>query len=309
MLVKVLGAAAGGGFPQWNCCCINCRRFRNREFPGIARSQTQLAISVDYQQWFLINASPDLRYQIEGSPFLHPNSSNTRHTPINGVVLTCAEVDAALGLLLLRESQPLNVYATPGVRKLLMEDNSLFGVLRRQMDQVRWHDVVPGEPFSLDSIHGRPTGISCTPISTQADFPGHVPTDRAKQLNGADAVIGLFIEHNGKQIAFFPGALAIAPEWLERMETCDAIFFDGTFWSNDELIRIQGDGKTAREMGHLPVGDADGTLEQLSGLKRPRKIFIHINNTNPMLDESSEEHRRVLEAGWELATDGMEIQL
>ena len=309
MFVKVLGAAAGGGFPQWNCCCANCRRLRKREFPGTARSQTQLAISADSSEWFLINASPDLRYQIEAFPPLHPDSSSTRHTPINGVVLTCAEVDAALGLLLLRESQPLNVYATAGVRKLLMEDNSLFGVLRRQTDQVRWHEAIPGKPFSLDSIQGRPTGISCTPISTHGAFPGHVLPERAKQLEVADAVIGLFIQHQGRQIAFFPGALSILPEWLERMETCDAIFFDGTFWSNDELIRIQGDGKTAREMGHLPVGEAKGTLELFSQLTGPRKIFIHINNTNPMLDESSEEHRRVLEAGWELATDGMEIRL
>jgi pyrroloquinoline quinone biosynthesis protein B len=309
MLVKVLGAAAGGGFPQWNCCCANCCRIRKSEFPGKARSQTQLAVSADSSEWFLINASPDLRYQIEAFPPLHPNSSNSRHTPINGVVLTSAEVDAALGLLLLRESQPLNVYATAGVRKPLVEDNSLFGVLRRQTDQVRWHDLIPGKPFSLDTIQGRPTGISCTPISTHGAFPGHVPADRAKGLNDADAVIGLFIEHKGRQIAFFPGVLAVAPEWLERMEMCDAIFFDGTFWSNDELIRIQGEGKTAREMGHLPVGDADGTLGLFSLLTGTRKIFIHINNTNPMLDESSEEHRRVLEAGWELATDGMEIQL
>jgi len=309
MLVRVLGAAAGGGFPQWNCSCHNCSRLRKGIFPGTARSQTQLAISADRPEWFLINASPDLRFQIESFPPLHPNSSSTRNTPINGVVLTCAEVDAALGLLLLRESQPLNVYATAPVRKLLMEDNSLFGVLRRQTDQMRWHDAIPGKPFSLNSIRGRPTGISCTPISTHGAFPGHVPSDRAKQLDAKDAVIGLFIEHNGRQIAFFPGVLAVAPEWLERMETCDAIFIDGTFWSNDELIRIQGDGKTAREMGHLPVGDAEGTLELFSRLTGPRKIFIHINNTNPMLDESSEQHRRVLDAGWELATDGMEIQL
>lgn len=309
MLVKVLGAAAGGGFPQWNCCCANCNRLRKSEFPGTARSQTQLAVSADSSEWFLINASPDLRTQIEAFPPLHPNSFNARDTPINGVVLTCAEVDAALGLLLLRESQPLNVYATAAVRTLLMDDNSLFGVLRRQTDQVRWHETTPGKPFWLDSIHGRPTGISCTPISTNGTFPGHVPANRAKQLDSADAVIGLFIEHNGRQIAFFPGVLAVAPEWLERMETCDAIFVDGTFWSDDELIRIQGEGKTAREMGHLPVGDAEGTLELFSRLTGPRKIFIHINNTNPMLDETSAEHRRVLEAGWELATDGMEIHL
>jgi pyrroloquinoline quinone biosynthesis protein B len=309
MLVRVLGAAAGGGFPQWNCSCHNCSRLRNREFPGTARSQTQLAVSADESAWFLVNASPDLRYQIEAFHSLHPGSNRPRDTPIHGVVLTCAELDAALGLLLLRESQPLNVYATAAVRKLLVEDNSVFGVLRRQPDQVRWHDAIPENPFSLDSIGGLPTGISCTPISTHGSFPGHVAPERASVLKDAEAVVGLVIEHRGKRLAFFPGVLSLSGDLLERFEDSDVLFFDGTFWSDDELIRIQGEGKTAREMGHLPVGDAEGTLQLLSSLKRPRKIFIHINNTNPMLDESSVEHRRILDAGWELATDGMEIEL
>jgi pyrroloquinoline quinone biosynthesis protein B len=309
MLVRVLGTAAGGGFPQWNCSCQNCNRLRKREFSGTARSQTQLAVSADGLMWFLVNASPDLRYQIEAFSPLHPGSNSPRDTPIHGVVLTCAELDAALGLLLLRESQPLNVYATAAVRKLLVEDNSVFGVLRRQADQVRWHDTTPEDPFSLDSIAGLPTGIRCTPIATYGSFPGHVASPRASALQSAEAVIGLFIEQNGKRLAFFPGVLSITADLLERFEESDVLFFDGTFWSDDELIRVQGEGKTARDMGHLPVGDAEGTLESLSSLKRPRKIFIHINNTNPMLDESSAEHRRVLDAGWELAADGMEIQL
>jgi pyrroloquinoline quinone biosynthesis protein B len=311
MLVRVLGSAAGGGFPQWNCSCQNCIRVRNKEIPfqGTARSQAQLAISADSSVWFLVNASPDLRYQIEAYPPLIPGSSAARDTPINGVVLTCAEIDAALGLLLLRESQPLNVYATAGVRKLLVEDNSLFGVLRRQPDQVRWHDAIPDRSFSLDSIQGNPSGISCTPFSTDGAFPGHVTQERSRELDGRDSVVGLFIEHGGKRLAFFPGVQSITPELLERFEACDVLLFDGTFWSNDELIRIQGEGKTAREMGHLPVGDADGSLRQLTSLTGPRKIFIHINNTNPMLDEASDEYRRVLDAGWELAVDGMEIEL
>jgi pyrroloquinoline quinone biosynthesis protein B len=140
-------------------------------------------------------------------------------------------------------------------------------------------------------------------------FPGHVTPDRAAQLDDADAVVGLFIEHGGKRLAFFPGVQSITHELLKRFESCDVLLFDGTFWSNDELIKIQGQGKTAREMGHLPVGDADGALQQLSSLTHPRKIFIHINNTNPMLDESSAEHRKMLDAGWELAADGMEILL
>lgn len=309
MLVRVQGSAAGGGFPQWNCSCQNCTRVRNKAFQATARSQTQLAVSADSSVWFLINASPDLRHQIEAFPPLHPGSSSTRDTPIHGVVLTSAEVDAALGLLLLRESQPLNVYATTAVRKLLVEDNSLFAVLRRQPDQVRWHDAIPNRSFSLDSIQGNPSGISCIPFSTDGTFPGHVTPERARQLDERDAVIGLFIEHGGKQLAFFPGVQSITPHLLECFETCDVLLFDGTFWSNDELIRIQGEGKTAREMGHLPVGDADGTLQQLSSLTGPRKIFIHINNTNPMLDESSAEHEKMLAAGWELAADGMEIEL
>ncbi|MBV8550954.1 MAG: pyrroloquinoline quinone biosynthesis protein PqqB [Acidobacteriaceae bacterium] len=314
MHVRVLGAAAGGGFPQWNCSCSNCRRLRQGSLHGAPRSQAQLAISADGEDWFLLNASPDLRYQIESFPSLHPRPATVRHSPINGVVLTSAELDAALGLLLLRESQPLIVYATDAVRQLLVDDNNFFGVLRRRPDQVEWRSITPGVPFELKSIRGTATSIRCTAVSTGGTFPGHVPPQRARGLDPSGAVIGLFIEHAARRIAFFPGARTVEPEWLKQMSDCDAIFFDGTFWSDDELIRLQDHGsesqaKTARQMGHSPVFGPRGTLEKFSTLNGHRKIFIHINNTNPMLDEDSPEYRYARSSGWELAFDGMELSL
>ncbi|MBV8630762.1 MAG: pyrroloquinoline quinone biosynthesis protein PqqB [Silvibacterium sp.] len=307
MLIRVLGTAAGGGFPQWNCSCGNCRRVREGTFAGRPRSQNQLAVSANGLVWFLINASPDLRYQIESFFPLYPRPTSPRDSPIQGVVLTSAELDVCLGLLLLRESQPLTVYATESVIRILLEDNSFCGVLRRLPDQVRWRPIALDEPFCLETIRGMPSGMRCTPIAAAGNFPGYVTAERASQLVVSQASIGLFIEHGEKKLAFIPGSPLVADSWLSELENCDALFFDGTFWSDDELIRVQGTTKTARQMGHLPVGGPDGSLKRFSGLKGPRKIFIHINNTNPMLDEGSDEHRQVIAAGWELAHDGMDL--
>ena len=300
MHVRVLGAAAGGAFPQWNCSCSNCRRLRQGQFAGIPRSQNQLAISADGTNWILLNASPDLRYQIESFPPLNPHSSAVRHTPIAGIILPSAEVDAALGLLLLREFQPLKVYATAGVRRILMEDNSIFGVLRRIPNQVTWIDVVPGEPFVIGD-----TGIRCNPVTTETNYPGFVLPERARQFSPEEAVVGFYVEHGGRRFAFFPGARHVLPEWAEQFKTCDAVLFDGTFWSEDELICVHGSGKRASEMGHQPVSQ---TIRALQGVNA-RKIFIHINNTNPILDETSTEQKAVRDAGWEVAYDGMDIEL
>jgi pyrroloquinoline quinone biosynthesis protein B len=309
MYVRVLGAAAGGGFPQWNCSCSNCRRLRQGTFLGTARSQAQLAISAGGENWILANASPDLRYQIESFPPLCPRPASLRQSPISAVILTSAEVDATLGLLLLRESQPFVIYATEAVRQILADDNTIFRVLHRQADQVQWRTIVPGKIFELQTCYEAPTGIQCTAVSVLGAFPGYVPPERASSLNQEDTVTGLFLQHGSKQIAFFPGAAFAQPEWLERMASCDVIFFDGTFWSEDELVRIQGRGKMAGEMGHSPVSGPGGTLERFSSLTGPRKVFIHINNTNPMLDEAGCEYRQVRAAGWELAFDGMEFSL
>ena len=300
MHVRILGAAAGGGFPQWNCSCSNCRRLREGRFHGQPRTQAQLAISADDTNWFLLNASPDLRDQIESFPPLHPHTSDVRNSPIAGVVLPSAEVDAALGLLLLRESQPLIVYGTDAVKQILTADNSMFQVLRRQSKQIEWIRLSPGAPFVLAD-----GGIRCHPVSTGGGFPGFVSEERVKQFDSAEAVLGMFLEQDGRRVAFFPAASRIPPEWLEQFVSCDVILFDGTFWSDDELTRLQGSGKTARQMGHQPVTDSLSALAKIE----TRKIFIHINNTNPMLDEDGEQFQIVRDAGWELGFDGMELIL
>lgn len=303
MHVKVLGSAAGGGFPQWNCVCPQCRRLREGRFAGPARTQAQLAWNGAPGQWTLLNASPDLRVQIEATPELWPQGGE-RDSPIRDVILTGGEVDQTLGLLLLREFHRFRVHATASVRKLLTEDNNLFGVLARFAGQVCWNDIPLEQPFSAGGAR-----LEALPLA--GSFPGFVSSTRLAESNPAEAVIGLLVspEAGGGTLAFLAGIGCVPDSLLDRLETCDAVLFDGTFWTDDEPLRIPGLTRTAREMGHLPVSGPGGTLDRLGQLRRPRKIFIHINNTNPILDQASTEHRIVRESGWEVAWDGMEIAL
>ena len=315
MRLKVLGSAAGGGFPQW---CPNCRRVREGKFSGVPRTQAQLAWSAAPAEWTLLNASPDLRVQIDATPELWPSHANgARHSPIRDLILTGAEVDQALGLLLLREFHCFRVHATASVRKILTEDNSMFGVLARFAGQVAWHDLPLDRPFSAG-------GARMEAIPLTASFPGFVSAKRSAELNPAEAAIGLLVSPEcgagnpacsrlssrpGKTLAFLPGVGSVSDALLERLDTCDFLFFDGTFWSDDEPSHIPGITRSARQMGHLPISGAGGSLDRLSGLQRPRKVFIHINNTNPILDDDSTERRTVSDSGWEVAWDGMEITL
>jgi len=301
MRLKVLGSAAGGGFPQWNCGCVNCRRVREGRFPGVARTQAQLAWSTDSVQWSLIGASPDLLFQIQSTPELWPRNA-ARDTPIRSVILTSPEVDQVLGLLLLREFQSFRVHATSSVRRILTEDNSIFGVLARFEGQVCWEEIVPERTFLMDTAR-------IEPIALQGSFPGFVSAARQAELNSADAVIGILLspESGGATIAFLPGVAEISDALRERLQNCDILLFDGTFWSDEEPLGIPGVTRTARQIGHVPISGSGGSLEALATLRRPRKIFIHINNTNPILDEESREYRTVREAGWEVASDGMEF--
>ncbi|MGH9613150.1 MAG: pyrroloquinoline quinone biosynthesis protein PqqB [Bryobacteraceae bacterium] len=306
MQVRVLGSAAGGGFPQWNCSCPNCGRLRAGTFNGTARTQAQLAwngaLGHIPQPWTLLNASPDLRAQIEATPELWPREG--RESPIHDVILTGAEVDQTLGLLLLREFHSFRVHSTASVRGILTGDNSLFGVLARFPGQVCWKDIPLDRPFCAG-------GARLEAVPLPGGFPGFVTSSRVEQLNIADAVIGLFIspESGGGILAFLPGVGHVSDELLERLEACDVVLFDGTFWSDEEPSRIPGITRTARQMGHLPVSGTGGSIERLAPLHRARRIFIHINNTNPILDEDSAEYRRVRESGWEVAQDGMEFTL
>jgi pyrroloquinoline quinone biosynthesis protein B len=303
MRVRILGSAAGGGFPQWNCSCPNCSRLRQGVLQSQARSQAQLAWSAAPGQWTLLNASPDLRYQIEATPELWPREGG-RVSPIAHVVLTGAEVDQTLGLLLLREFHRFRVSATASVRRLLTEDNSLFRVLERFPGQVSWEDIPLDRPFCAG-------GARLEAIPLGGSYPGFAGAERIAVSSPEEAVLGLFVSppDGGGTLAFLPGVASVPDALLERLASCDAILFDGTFWSDDEPARIPGLGRTARQMGHMPVSGPGGSLERLAVLRRPRKVYIHINNTNPILDEASPEHGAVRDAGWEVAWDGMEISL
>src|SRR5579862_4075304 len=290
MRVQILGSAAGGAFPQWNCTCPNCRALRAGIFHGKARTQTQVAVSNDERSWFLLGASPDLRFQIEATPELHPQSETkdgVRQSPIAGAVLANADIDHVLGLLLMRGLQPLRV---PG--------------------QVTWTDFVPGTTFPLLTAAGEDSGLRCRALSLGTHYPAYVSRDRQSHLKPGEASLGLIIESpSGKRLAYMPAVPQIDDALLKEFESADALLFDGTFWSDDELIRIQGSGQTAAQMGHVPVSSTNGSLSRLAQLRRPRRIYVHINNTNPMLNEAGPEHRQVLEAGWEIAEDGWRFEI
>jgi pyrroloquinoline quinone biosynthesis protein B len=309
MRIEILGSAAGGGFPQWNCNCENCRRLRAGNFRGKSRTQTQVAVSDDGRTWFLLNASPDLRMQIEKTPALQPSQA-IRHSPIAGVLITSADIDQIAGLLSLRELQPFRIYSSPSLRHILRDDNSVFGMLNRVPDQVCWMDVRMEGSFPLLTMDGTESGIVCEVFSLEKNYPAYVSQERAAKLNPEEASLGVMLTaSSGRRLAYMPAVPAITEPLLRLLETADLVLFDGTFWSDDELIRVQGSGATAREMGHVPVSGNDGSLRALAGLQRPRKVFIHVNNTNPMLDESGAEYRQVQAAGWEIAEDGWQLSL
>lgn len=307
MHVKLLGTAAGGAFPQWNCACRNCRRMREGGFQGKARTQLQVAVSADDQSWFLLNASPDVRSQIESNSVFQPQGT-ARGTPIAGVVLTGADLDQVLGLLMLREFQQFQIYATETVQRILREDNSMFAVLNRIPDQVTWVNITPGHPFHL--LSGREeAGLSCTPVSLGEHFPPYISDHRRRHIPCGETLLGLIIHsESGRQLAYFPAVAQISPALFEELAKADVVLFDGTFWAEDELTRIGGTGPGVGPTGHIPVSGSDGSLQLLSGIKA-RKIYVHINNTNPMLDESGAEYRQVRGRGWEIGEDGWEFRL
>ena len=308
MRIKVLGSAAGGGFPQWNCYCRHCKSLRAGTFNGRARTQTQVAVSHDACAWFLLNASPDLRLQIEAMPILHPRNAE-RDSPIFGVLLTSGDIDQIAGLLSLRELQSFRVYCTASIRRILREDNSVFAMLNRVPNQVLWTEIGSDKSFSLMTVAGHDSGISCTVFSLGSCYPAYVSRHRLAGLNPEDALLGAVLTSSGKRFAYMPAVPEVDDSLLRRLEETDLLLFDGTFWSDDELIRVQGSGSTAREMGHIPVSGTEGSLRKLAALQHPRKVFVHLNNTNPMLDESGPEYREVRAAGWEIAADGWSLEL
>lgn len=302
MRLHILGSAAGGRFPQWNCGCGNCTAARRGTFAGKPRTQAQLALTADNNHWFLAGASPDLASQIECAPDLHPR--HLRDSPIAGVVLASADLDHVLGLLLLRELQPLRVYGTKSVLRILREENSMFGMLSRTEPQVVWTEITRNTAFPLLTADGADSGLHCETVFLSGRYPKYV---KSSGLAADEAVCGLiFHSHSGKRLAYLPAVAALTDELLAKIEGADLLLFDGTFWSNDELARALGSGETARQMGHIPVED---TLLATNKIRAKRKMFTHINNTNPMLNEAGPEYRAAREAGWEVAEDGWRVDL
>jgi pyrroloquinoline quinone biosynthesis protein B len=302
MWVRVLGSAAGGGFPQWNCTCPPCRAVRDGSRPARPRSQSSVAVSADRKQWFLLNASPDVQAQIESFPPLHPGRGpgGERQVPLRAVLLTDAELDHTLGLLLLREGRGLDVHATEAVHDVLCHGTGLLRVLGAYCP-VRWHRVDPGAPGDMALGGGLSYRAFDVPTAKRARFG---PQDAAGRVVGYR-----LSQDGGGTLVFLPCLPELTAPIRAELDGCAALLIDGTCWQDDELIRLGLAGKTARDMGHLPISGPGGSLAELASLPIGRTIYTHINNTNPILLEDSAERRTLAGHGFEVAADGLELQI
>lgn len=304
MRVMLLGTAAGGGFPQWNCWCPGCRVARSDPARARPRTQSALAVSADGRHWFLVNASPDVREQIARlplPPMLGEEAGAVRRVPIEGVVLTDAELDHSLGLALLREARRLNVHATHAVARTLEHDSCLLPVTRAFAD-VTVTELAPSRPVALRRADGAASGLTVEAFAV----PGDAPRFAREELEGH--TVGLqFRDESGATCSFVPGCGALDASLLARLASTSLVLFDGTFWSSDELIALGIGDRRAEEMGHVPMtgdGTREGSLEALSACGVP-VIYTHVNNTNPVLIEDSPQRAAVARAGLTVGHDGM----
>jgi pyrroloquinoline quinone biosynthesis protein B len=305
--VVILGAAAGGGVPQWNCGCAVCLKARTD--PELRSTQASIAVSADGDQWFLINASPDLRQQLTATPQLHPKAGKLRHSPISGVILTNGEIDAVAGLLSMREGSPFTVYAHPKVLSIL-KDNSIFNVLDE--NNVRRQPIEVNAAFEPALSDGAPSGIEIVPFAVPGKSAWYL---EGKVHPGGDIgvgdTLGLFVRDKttGKYFYFLAACAGVTDDLKSRLAGAPLIFFDGTVWRDDELIAAGLGHKTGQGMGHIAMSGDHGAIESLAHLDIGRKIFLHINNSNPALLPASPERNIAERAGWQIPADGTEITL
>ncbi len=302
MDVVLLGTAAGGGFPQWNCWCPSCRIARTDPLRAHPRRQSSAAISVDGVRWFLLNASPDVREQL--APLTRHAPTSMRYVAAEGIVATDAELDHTLGLALLREGRTLQLYATHAVVEVLTEDSRILPVTAA-FATVTVTELGLDRAEPLRYTDGSATGLSATPFAV----PGDPPRFARRNLPGH--TVGLMIqdERTGGCLAFVPGCGGLDAPLLDRLGRADLLLFDGTFWTDDEMMRLGLSDRTARQMDHLPVSGEGGSLALLSGLPCRQKVYTHINNSNPMLIEDGPERRAVEAAGMTVGDDGMRFAL
>jgi pyrroloquinoline quinone biosynthesis protein B len=306
MKARVLGAAAGGAFPQWNSNAPACRRARSGDPAARPRTQASLAVSHDGEHWFLLNAAPDLRQQIEATPELQPRQG-LRSSPIQGVALSGGDVDAIAGLLTLRERQPLTVYATARVQGVL-RDNPVFNVLAAGV--VRRESVPLEQPTPLLTAAGGRSGLTLEFFAVPGKVPLYLEQEGAAPpvVLGEDTV-GICIGDSGSRLYYIPGCAAMHQALAQRLLGAGLVLFDGTLWRDDEMIAAGLGSKTGRRMGHMSMSGSEGSIAAFSPLGVRRKVFVHINNSNPALLDDSPERAELESAGWEVAWDGMELCL
>ncbi|MDX2309656.1 MAG: pyrroloquinoline quinone biosynthesis protein PqqB [Hyphomicrobium sp.] len=310
MIIRVLGAAAGGGFPQWNCNGPNSASVRAGK-PGFRpRTQSSLAVSSDGRRWVLLNCSPDLREQLAANPVLWPDPRGPkRNSPIRAVVLTNADVDHIVGLINLREGQPFTIYASDRVMATI-NANSVFNVCNPE--------IVPRIPLKLDvpvtlTDHGDDLGLVIEPFAV----PGKIALFLEDAAAGASFgsrdgdTIGLKVTDTatGKHFFYVPGCAEVDPPLAARLRGAELLFFDGTLYTDDEMLTQGLLNKTGKRMGHISISGPDGSVAAFKDMNVARKIYVHINNSNPVLDETSPERRATEAAGWEVGFDGMEVRL
>jgi len=305
MQIHILGSGAGGGFPQWNCNCRNCSGFRNGNLNAKARTQSSIAISEDGERWILFNASPDIRAQLADFPAMQPARS-LRDTGIDAIVLMDSQVDHTTGLLSLREGLPLDVWCTRQVHDDLSSGFPLFRMLEHWNGGLNWREVEASEEVEF-SIPCAPS-IQLTAIPLLSNAPPYSP--RRDNPHPGDN-IGLFLRdtRTGTTVLYAPGLGQLDERTIAWMRKADVLLVDGTVWRDDEMIRQEVGTKTGQAMGHLAQSGPGGMIELLDTMPASRKILIHINNTNPILDEDSAEHAELGAHGIEVSRDGMHIDL
>ena len=293
MRIIILGAGAGGGLPQWNCGCANCDAARAGRLA--AMTQSAVAVSADGESWAIINASPDIRAQLAATAALHP--SGLRDMPLRSVLLTNGDIDHVAGLLTLRESQPFDLFATPTIHRVLA-DNPVFAAVNPAL--------VPRREIALDTPFPLAPGLTTKLFAVPGKVPLYLEGGTVQTDLIAETTVGVELTANGRRALYIPGC-ADLPDWLlARIDGADALLFDGTLWTDDEMIAAGLGQKTSRRMGHMPVRDS---LTRLAGTQTGQRVYIHMNNSNPLCDPASAEAAQVRAAGWQIGRDGLEITL
>jgi len=296
--IIVLGSAAGGGSPQWNCRCDVCALFWQGDPRVSVRTQSSIAVTANGDNWVLLNCSPDVRAQIIQTRALHPKTR--RGSPIEGVILTNGDIDHVAGLLSLRENQPFAIYGTESV---------LAEIARNQMFAVVDKSVVPRQSITLDKPLAIAGGLLIEPFAVPGKVPLYLESGEIEIGGESGSTIGLKVSSKAAQFLYIPGCADINAALRARLKNAPLILFDGTLWRDDEMVHHKIGSKTGRRMGHVSMSGPDGSIARLGDLGIGRKVFTHINNSNPVLIDESPERRQAEAAGWEIAYDGMEIEL